>query len=130
METQEMSNMVINEKGVGEIKLTPDAKKAIQLLNKKHNTANNELGNLSQLEVDNDAELKSINKKIAELTEKFKARKKELRDSNNVIAQKRLILLGERMAYRKQIVDLGGKIKNADSKKLLGQIKQCPSFKK
>lgn len=123
MKIQEMSNVTVSDKGIGETKLSTETKKAIQLLNKNHNVANNELGNLSQLEVDNDAELKKINKKIAEATEKFKVRKKEIRESNNIIAQKRLITLGERMAYRKQIVDMGGKIKDADTKKLIEQIR-------
>lgn len=116
---QEMSNVIVSEEG---IELSGEAKKAIRLLNKKHNGANNELGNLAQLEVDNDAEIKKINTKIAELTEKLKARKKELVNSNKVIAQKRLVILGERMAYRKQIIDLGGKVKTVDTKKLLQQV--------
>jgi hypothetical protein len=119
-DTEEISTMEVSEKG---LVTSEEAKKSVLLLQRKFNGANNELADLSQLEVDYSAEAKELTKKINELTEKYKARKKELRGLINIIGQKRLVKLGERTAYRTQIIELGGKIKTIDTSKLIEQIK-------
>lgn len=118
-EEKEMSDVIISEKGVE----TPLQKKSVQFLKRKFNNVNNILGDLTQLEVDYIEEIKDLNKKINELTEKHIARKKELRMAIKIITQKRLIKLGERMAYSNQIVELGGKVNRINAQKLLRQIK-------
>ena len=124
MSQQDYSDVAVGETGLMEgeemRKNSNQSIQPIQSLSAKYNSVNNIISELAQLEADSQEELNDIKKEIAEKTKTLKSRQKELRQQLKAIGERRMMVLGERTAYMKQIRSLGGKVGTTDIKKLLG----------
>ena len=122
METKELSQVTVNSEGIDNSKKNNNSK-ALKVLSKNFNNVNNTLSDLAQYEAELDDELVDIKLEIANLTGKLKIRAKDIRNALKVIEEKRLLSLGERASYLKQINDLGGSVKRLDITKLINSKK-------
>jgi chromosome segregation ATPase len=119
MKNNELSDVLVDEHGI-DLPTMTKGNSALQSLSKKFNSVNSALSDLAQLEADCQTELKDVKNEIAELTGQLKVKQKELRQTIKVISEKRLLHLGERGGYLKQIAEMGGKVKRLDVSKLIG----------
>ncbi len=120
VERPAISKTTIGERGLnGKVSIPSNA---VNELHKNFNLVNNTLSDLAQFEADCEKELKELSEEIKNKTYSLKNKQKELRATLKNLKEKRLLVLGERSGYVKQIRAIGGKIKSVDTSKLLDQI--------
>ncbi len=97
-------------------------KRSAATLVKSFNGVNNQLSDIAQEQVELDEEMKLINAEINRKTAELKKRKKEIKDKQKALIAVRLVKLGERDAYGKQLKQLGAKVQSTDITKLLAEV--------
>ena len=105
MNTQ-ISTGVLRQLGIDKLKIPADAKKTVSSLAK----VNSEIVSVSATNDDARLRLKIINAEKKKLTAKLDAEQKQIKREINARTDLKLMLLGERQAYTKQLQSQGVKI--------------------
>lgn len=89
-------------------------------LAKKVSIINKEIADLCFQEDEEDKEMLKIKNKIQQQCSKLIERQKEIKQNRKIFTERRLMLLGERLAYYKEFKELGANVDLKDFTKIVG----------
>lgn len=97
---------------------------AVKNVIKKIGKVNNTIVDILDEEEAANEEIRKLREEIKNRTHKLTAQIKNLRLANKARGEQKLLLLGEREAYKKEFIELGGRFKSNDFSLVAKQVKE------